>query len=110
MDSFEKLYYETAILLYTERIRHNVNIVDSIKALREFTIKLDHLANGYINTKYEKFSPREVEVLALVKEGLTNQEIADRLYITINTVKKHVSRLMDKAYCKNRTELISKGY
>ncbi|CRK51536.1 NarL family two-component response regulator [Rhodococcus sp. RD6.2] len=50
-------------------------------------------------------TPREGEVLALVGEGLSNQEIADRLHLGVTTVKSHVANLMDKTGCDNRVRL-----
>lgn len=50
-------------------------------------------------------SPREAEVLGLVAERLTNQEIARRLCISARTVEKHVERLMHKTGTSARTEL-----
>ncbi|MFH5208313.1 response regulator [Antrihabitans spumae] len=51
------------------------------------------------------FTARESEVLALVGEGLSNQEIADRLHLGVTTVKTHVSNLMEKSGCDNRVRL-----
>lgn len=48
---------------------------------------------------------REQDVLALVGEGLGNQEIADRLHLGVTTVKTHVANLMDKTGCGNRVRL-----
>ncbi|APA98801.1 response regulator [Nocardia seriolae] len=48
---------------------------------------------------------REAEVLALVGEGFSNGEIADRLHLGVTTVKKHLARLMDKTGCDNRVRL-----
>ena len=49
-------------------------------------------------------TPREREVLALIAEGLTNQEIADRLYISRSTAKVHVLHILDKLGVRSRTE------
>ncbi len=51
-------------------------------------------------------SAREAEVFALLTEGLTNQEIADRLFISITTVKSHLSHMYDKTGSRNRVELM----
>ena len=48
---------------------------------------------------------RERQVLALVAEGLSNADIAGRLYLSEGTVKGHVSRLMTALGCENRTQL-----
>jgi NarL family two-component system response regulator LiaR len=50
-------------------------------------------------------SAREREVLALVVEGLSNDEIADRLVISANTVRKHVSACMSKLGAANRAQV-----
>ena len=51
-----------------------------------------------------ELTDREQEVLELVAEGLSNQEIADRLYIEVGTVKNHVHRLLTKLNVSNRKE------
>ena len=54
-------------------------------------------------------SKREFEVLALLGKGMSNQEIADALFISQNTVKTHASRLFEKLAVKNRTHAILKA-
>lgn len=51
-------------------------------------------------------SAREQEVLRLMAEGLSNQEIADRLYLSLNTIKTHCSRIFEKLDVKRRTQAI----
>ena len=50
-------------------------------------------------------SAREIEVVALIVEGLTNAEIADRLGLSKRTVQAHVSRLMARTETRSRTAL-----
>ena len=50
-------------------------------------------------------SKREIEVIQLICEGLTNKEIAEKLFISIDTVKDHNSRIFQKTDVKNRTQL-----
>ncbi|MEO3807896.1 response regulator transcription factor [Sphaerisporangium sp. B11E5] len=52
-----------------------------------------------------KLTGREREVLALVGEGLTNAEVADRLHLGLTTVKTHIANLMTKTGCPNRVRL-----
>ncbi len=47
---------------------------------------------------------RELEVLNLVAQGLTNQEIADRLFVSERTVRTHVSNILSKLHLANRTQ------
>lgn len=55
----------------------------------------------------ETLTPRELEVLARVAQGLPNKEIAERLSITQRTVKFHVSSIMGKLGAGNRTEAVA---
>jgi len=52
-------------------------------------------------------SERELEVLALLVEGLSDREIGEKLYLAESTVKKHVSNIRDKLGAVNRTHAVS---
>lgn len=52
---------------------------------------------------------RELEILGLIASGLSNREIADRLFVSENTVKTHSSRLFDKLGAKRRTQAVQIG-
>ena len=52
---------------------------------------------------------RELEILALIADGLSNREIADKLFVSENTVKTHSSRLFDKLGAKRRTQAVQIG-
>ncbi|MFA9392609.1 MAG: LuxR C-terminal-related transcriptional regulator [Prolixibacteraceae bacterium] len=54
---------------------------------------------------FYEISKREVEIIELICEGLTNQQIADSLFISLQTVKDHTSRIYLKTQVKNRTQL-----
>lgn len=54
-------------------------------------------------------SRREIEVLQLMAEGLSNQEIAARLFVSLNTVKTHTSRVFEKMDVKRRTQAVEKA-
>ena len=54
-------------------------------------------------------TPRELEILNLIAAGLSNREIADRLFVSENTVKTHSSRLFDKLRAKRRTQAVQLG-
>jgi LuxR family maltose regulon positive regulatory protein len=57
----------------------------------------------------EPLSQRELEVLGLVAQGLSNREIADRLFITVGTVKTHVHNIYGKLGVKRRTEAAARA-
>jgi LuxR family maltose regulon positive regulatory protein len=57
----------------------------------------------------EPLSEREIEVLQLIAEGLTNQEVATRLYLSLHTVKVHARNIYGKLGVKNRTQAVAKG-
>ena len=54
-------------------------------------------------------SKREYEVLELIAAGLSNQEIADKLFVSLNTIKTHSSNLFIKLDVKRRTQAIQKA-
>src|SRR5262249_13029883 len=49
-------------------------------------------------------TPRELEVLALIADGLSNKEMAERLFVSENTVKTHCQRVFDKLGARRRTQ------
>jgi ATP/maltotriose-dependent transcriptional regulator MalT len=52
---------------------------------------------------------RELEILELIANGLSNREIAERLFVSENTVKTHSSRLFEKLSAKRRTQAVQLG-
>ena len=59
------------------------------------------------NSAQITLSAREMEIIDLVAEGLTNQEIAERLTISKRTVDNHVSNMFTKTGSKNRVALLN---
>lgn len=51
-------------------------------------------------------TPRELEILKLIAAGLSNREIAERLFVSENTVKTHSSRVFDKLGARRRTQAV----
>ncbi len=56
-----------------------------------------------------ELSTREIEVLKLISEGLTNQEIADKLYLSLNTIKSHTNSIYIKLGVNRRTQALEKA-
>lgn len=54
-------------------------------------------------------SKRELEVLQLMADGLSNQQIAERLFISLHTVKTHSSKLFEKLEVQRRTQAVDKA-
>jgi len=54
-------------------------------------------------------TPRELEILQLIAQGLSNKEIAARVYVSENTVKTHSSRVFDKLGARRRTQAVQLG-
>jgi LuxR family transcriptional regulator, maltose regulon positive regulatory protein len=57
----------------------------------------------------EPLSPRELEVLGLIAQGLSNQEICERLFLALDTVKGHNRRIFEKLQVQRRTEAIARA-
>jgi len=54
-------------------------------------------------------TPRELEILQLIAQGLSNREIAEKLFVSENTVKTHSSRVFDKLGARRRTQAVQLG-
>ena len=97
------------------------DLVDAIRrtASGDFTVS-PHLLARLVSRALDARPPgpsdtvpltaREEDVLPLVVEGLSNQEIADRLHLGVTTVKTHVANLMSKLGAQNRVQLAVFGY
>jgi DNA-binding CsgD family transcriptional regulator len=55
-------------------------------------------------------TPRELEVLALIADGRSTGEIAERLWITVETVRTHVRRLLERLDARTRAHAVSIAY
>src|SRR5207248_11802987 len=61
-------------------------------------------------TLIEPLSPRELEVLHLIAQGLSNHEICERLFLALDTVKGHNRKIFDKLQVQRRTEARSEEH
>jgi DNA-binding CsgD family transcriptional regulator len=65
-----------------------------------------------VNSKRQQeleITPRELEILELIASGMSNREIAEKLFVSENTVKTHSSRVFDKLGAKRRTQAVQLG-
>jgi RNA polymerase sigma factor (sigma-70 family) len=69
-----------------------------------------HILRSSLNPDFEKdcktLTKREREILKLVAEGLSNQEIADNLFVNIRTVETHKTNILQKLQLKNSVDLV----
>ena len=87
---------------YVQRLLAAFPVTDTVRTPSEKT-QVD--PSGLI----EPLSEREIEVLQLISEGLTNQEIASRFHLSLHTVKGHARNIYGKLGVKNRTQAVAKG-
>jgi LuxR family maltose regulon positive regulatory protein len=87
----------------TSKTKIPAKFVDTLKLLieRKEKVKKNHVAID--------LSARELDTLKLIAEDLSNQEIADKLFISLNTVKTHVKNIYLKLEADNRTKAIAKA-
>ncbi len=91
------------------------NIVSSLRAVSQGNMVLEKEVAGTLSSKLKQgrqvtpasldISPRELEVLKLVADGLSNKEISARLYLSDGTVRNYVTGLLEKLGLRDRTQL-----
>ena len=80
--------------------------------VKEVTVAVPAPESFILNEKRQRelgITPRELEILDLIACGLSNREIAEKLFVSENTVKTHSSRLFDKLSVKRRTQAVQIG-
>lgn len=96
------LFTGLGIWLATRLIKPKTVVVEKTILQKDFVLNEAELERLRIST-------RELEVLQLMAEGLSNQEIADRLFVSLNTIKTHSSNLFLKLEAGRRTQAIEKA-
>jgi DNA-binding NarL/FixJ family response regulator len=80
------------------------------RLISEFAGRAEQKAPPPPEARLEELTPRETQVLELIAEGLSNLEIAERLVVTEETVKTHVSRVLGKLGLRDRTQAVVLAY
>jgi DNA-binding NarL/FixJ family response regulator len=70
------------------------------------SVVVRHLAGNATRTREAALTPREMEVLRLVAEGLTNHQVARRLALSVRTIEAHLTHVYDKLDVASRTEAV----
>ena len=79
------------------------------EVVKEVPVRLDLSEPFIVNEEQLKqfgITKRELEILELIAQGMSNREIAEKLFVSENTVKTHSSRLFDKLGAKRRTQAV----
>lgn len=92
----------TETIVVREVVERQVLVREEVPPPTEFVRDEDRLESLGI-------TPRELEILGLIAEGLSNREIAERASVSENTVKTHSSRVFDKLGARRRTQAVQKG-
>jgi DNA-binding CsgD family transcriptional regulator len=91
-DLYSKIKYQKESVYFVQLIPDNSCRVHTPQVIDEFSF----------------LTPREKEICYLVQQGYTNLQIAEQLFISINTVKRHIQNIFEKLNVKNRTSLLNK--
>jgi LuxR family maltose regulon positive regulatory protein len=83
--------------------------VDEGRATMDRELAVSSVVHRAPSALVEPLSERELEVLELIAEGLTNPEIASRLYLSVNTVKVHARNIYGKLNVRRRTQAIARS-
>jgi NarL family two-component system response regulator LiaR len=76
---------------------------------KEVIVKSGHFVLDEKELNKLGLSKREMEVLQLMAEGLSNHEIASRLFVSLNTIKTHSSKVFEKLEVRRRTQAVDKA-
>jgi len=114
---------------YLRKINQDLELEKLNREIQQYILRLDELQNKeqarkeaeqyspskpsieYVITKLakeHKLTPRQLEILELILQGYSNKEIAQKLFISNNTVKTHIHHLYEKLNVKNRMEIIQR--
>ena len=93
---------KNAILGAIGQLMNGVSVLDP-KVMQRLTVMMGRFDNTSL---YDEMTSREREIASLLVEGLTNRQIADKLYISEGTVKNYISSIYDKTGIHDRVKLV----
>ncbi|RUL55111.1 LuxR C-terminal-related transcriptional regulator [Lysinibacillus antri] len=113
----DKVYpaLEAGVVSYILKTSNAKQIADAIRKTvtgqpvlePEVTTKMiSRMRSAASSPLHEQLTEREMEILLLVAQGKTNQDIADELFIALKTVKTHVSNILSKLEVQDRTQAV----
>ncbi|CAG9611691.1 Transcriptional regulatory protein LiaR [Bacillus rhizoplanae] len=113
----EKLYpvIEAGATSYLLKTSRASDIADAVRATYDGETVLEPKVTGKMMSRmrqkkeqplHEELTEREFEILLLIAQGKSNQEIADELFIALKTVKTHVSNILNKLNVSDRTQAV----
>jgi DNA-binding NarL/FixJ family response regulator len=79
---------------------------DTMVVEKQVFVESNHFVLDEAQVARLKLSKRELEVLQLMAEGLSNLQIAERLFISLNTIKTHSSKIFEKLEVQRRTQAV----
>ena len=95
---------------YIERILAAFDAYESVGERDKPSPKSEQQPRTRNQTLDEPLTNRELEILSFLEQGLQNKEIADRIFISPETVKKHTSNIYRKLDSHNRQQAVVKAY
>ncbi len=101
---------EPAQLVDAIRVVATGNTLFGPAATRHLVERFAHIHNTTPTPGIEQLTDRELEILRLLAEGLSNAEIADRLYLSETTIKTHVSAVLRKLGVRDRVQAVIAAY
>ncbi|PFJ18877.1 DNA-binding response regulator [Bacillus cereus] len=113
----EKLYpvIEAGATSYLLKTSRASDIADAVRATYDGETVLEPKVTGKMMSRmrqkkeqplHEELTEREYEILLLIAEGKSNQEVAEELFIALKTVKTHVSNILNKLNVSDRTQAV----
>lgn len=96
-------------LLFGVWLANKITKPKTIVVEKEIKVPMEHFVLNETELQKRNISKRELEVLSLMAQGLSNQEIAEQLFVSLNTVKTHGAKLFEKLEVKRRTQAIERA-